>query len=40
LSFLLHQPGGAFQIGVGLRNLVAVGYRMPLGAPERDCFIR
>src|SRR5882757_3982688 len=31
--------GSTFQIGDTLRNLVAVGYRMPLGAPERDCFL-
>ncbi len=30
--------GAAFQIAITLRNLVAVGYRSPLGAPERDCF--
>jgi uncharacterized protein (TIGR02001 family) len=40
LSFLLHLPGGAFQIAIRLRNVVAVGYRMPLGAPERDCFYK
>jgi uncharacterized protein (TIGR02001 family) len=28
----------AFQIAITLRNLVAVGYRSPLGAPKRDCL--
>jgi uncharacterized protein (TIGR02001 family) len=31
LTFLLHGPGAAYQIAITLRNLVAVGYRMPLG---------
>src|SRR3982075_546006 len=30
--------GAAFQIAITLRNLVAVGYRSPLGAPKRDCL--
>ena len=28
----------AFQIAITLRNLVAVGYRLPWGPPERDCL--
>jgi uncharacterized protein (TIGR02001 family) len=38
LSFLLHQQGGAFQIGFRLRNLVAVGYRLPRGAAGTGLF--
>src|ERR1700716_2428366 len=30
--------GAAFQIAITLRNLAAVGYRSPLGAPKRDCL--
>jgi uncharacterized protein (TIGR02001 family) len=35
---LLHAKGAAFQIAVGLRNLAAVGYRLPPGAPELGCL--
>ena len=38
MSFLLHATAGAYQIAIRLRNLVAVGYRTSLGAPELDCF--
>jgi Bacterial protein of unknown function (Gcw_chp) len=31
LTFLLHGPTGAYQIAITLMNLVAVGYRLPLG---------
>lgn len=31
MTFLLHWPSAAYQIAITLMNLVAVGYRMPLG---------
>jgi hypothetical protein len=37
---LLHYRGGAFQIAIALRNLVAVGYRLSLGAPESDWSLK
>ena len=38
LTFLLHRHGGAFQIAITLRNLVAVGYRSSLGAAGTGLF--
>ena len=38
MTFLLHALAGRDQIAAGQENLVAVGYRLPVGAPERGCI--